>query len=243
MNPALYEQLCRRYVSENYNVPLAQIESRTIPNARRPGLPEFGHQIDLRWVRADEFSGVVYIAEVKWRGSAKIDKPKISALAKTCQDVGAHKAVLITSVGFTSGAEAAAKHEGISLHVVHPNFDYGAIPKGTPEELQSALSDAARPGEELYTYQVVHRAAQPTSRSAPEGPKVRPAPKIVTREARGYPTRQATNLTTRSGPGPGATHRSLGGSPASSPARTSGGGPITRGGGGLTRGGGAFERR
>ena len=235
MNSRLYEQLCRRYVSGSYQVPLDEIESKTIPNARRPGLPEFGHQIDLRWVKEDEFSRVVYIAEVKWRGSTKIDKPKVSALAKTCQDVGAQKAVLITSVGFTSGAEAAAQHEGISLHVVRPEFDYAAIPTGTPEQMQAALATVAatKPGESLYTYQVVHRAADLAPRPAPAPTAT--TPRIVTREARDYSTRQATGLTTRSGPGPGFTHRSIGGGGA--PGRSSGGG------GGFTRGGGGFERR
>lgn len=242
MNPTLYEQLCRRFVSDCYKVPLTAIESKTIPNARRPGLPEFGHQIDLRWEMGDEFSKVVFIAEVKWRSSGKIDKPEVSALAKTCQDVGAHKAVFITSLGFTSGAEAAAKHEEISLHVVRPNFDVAAIPKGTPDELQAALAGvaAAKPNEVLYTYQVVHRAADFGPRPSPATPAT---PDLVTREMQDY--------STRSGPGPGFTHRSIGGGGAPSspgPSHGGGGGPggggiITRDGGGFTRGGGGFDRR
>jgi hypothetical protein len=248
MNPTLYEQLCRRFVSDSYKVPLDAIESKTIPNARRPGLPEFGHQIDLRWEMGNEFSKVVFIAEVKWRGSGKIDKPEISALAKTCADVGAHKAVFITSVGFTSGAEAAAQHEEICLHVVRPNFDFAAIPKGTADELQAALAAAAtaKPGEMLYTYQVVHRAADFGPRPSPVAP-VTPMPGIVTREMRDYSTRQVTNLTTRSGPGPGFTDRSIdgGGGALSGPGPSHGGGIITRDGGGFTRegGGGGFTRR
>jgi hypothetical protein len=234
MDSRLYEQLCRRFVSDSYKVPLAEIESKTIPNARRPGLPEFGHQIDLRWEMASEFSKVVFIAEVKWRASSKIDKPEVSALAKTCQDVGAQKAAFITSVGFTSGAVAAAQHEGISLHVVRPSSDVVAIPKGTPDEMQAALAAvaAAKPGEALYTFQVVHRAADFGPR-----PPVTATPGIMTREVRDYSTRQVTDLLTRSGPGPGSANRSIG------PGPSSGGGYFTRDGGGFTRGGGGFERR
>ncbi|MEQ1728690.1 MAG: restriction endonuclease [Vicinamibacterales bacterium] len=234
MNPTLYEQLCRRYVSDSYKIPLAEIESKTIPNARRPGLPAFGHQIDLRWEMTNEFSKVVFIAEVKWRASSKIDKPEVSALAKTCQDVGAQKAVFITSFGFTSGAEAAAQHEGISLHVVHPNVDFAGMAKGTPDELQAALSGAVKPGEKLYTYQVIHRAVDVAPRSG-LAVEATSTPALLTREVRDYSTRQVTDITTRSGPGPGFTHRSIdGGGPA---------GPSPSRDGGFTRGGGGFDRR
>ena len=236
MNPDLYEELCRRYVSDKYGVSLQEVTSERIPNPQRQGLPGYAHQIDLRWEIKDEVSAVVYIANAKWRGSDKVDQPEVMLLAKVCRDVGAHKAVMITSSGFTSGAVATAKHEGISLHIVKPNFDYVAIPKGNRAELQDALDDAATPGQDLYMYEVAHRAADAFARPTQAA--------LSTAEAAGGTTRQVTNYTTRSGPGPGATNRSLGGPSGPSGRPAGGGGFSTRSGGsGSTRGGGGFERR
>ena len=59
-----------------------------------------------------------YIAE-------QLGIPKEAASAASQGDVGAHKAVMITNTGYF-GAIAAAKHNGIALHIVTPQPVAGA---------------------------------------------------------------------------------------------------------------------
>ena len=240
MDSRLYEEVCRRFVARAFGVPLEAVTSPRIPNPKRPNMPEYAHQIDLYWEVSNSVALYLHIANAKWRGSEKVKEGEVLLLQKVREKVSAHKALMIASSGFTAGAVAVAKDEGIGLHVVRPDFDHAAIPLGDRAAMQSALSEVSC---ELYSHEVVHRGLDLAERPAPIAPAPRPSP--------GYTTRQVTSYTTREGPGPGYTNRSLGGGSSSGggpagPGRSSGGdgGFTTRdGGGGFTRGGGGFERR
>jgi hypothetical protein len=47
MTSEQYEELCRRFIAEKTGQSVDEILSVLIPNPKRPGLPEYKHQIDL----------------------------------------------------------------------------------------------------------------------------------------------------------------------------------------------------
>jgi hypothetical protein len=230
MDSKLYEELCHRFIAQKFGVPLDSISSPRVPNPKRPNLPEYKHQIDLYWEVENDIAHYLHIANAKWRGSGRIDQDDVMLLQHVRQKLAAHKALLIGSVEFTSGAIAAAKDEGIGLHVVRPSFDCASFPTQDRAVMQAAL--AAVTGE-LYSHVIIHRGLDLPSRPAPPAPSTRPAAE--------HTTRQLTGDRTREGPGSGATNRSLGGPPSGPRGNPFGGGGHERPG--FTRGGGGIDRR
>lgn len=230
MDSKLYEELCRIYLADQFGVPVESITSRVIDNPQRPGEPEFSHQIDHYWETGPAAALYVNIANAKWRTNDKADQGEVLAVHAVKEMIRAHKALLLTSTDFTAGARGLAAQHGIGLHVVRPTFDHTRIPLGDRATMRAAITSLAT---KPYTFEVVHRGLDVGERPAPVAPLSRPAPAYTTRELTGY--------TTREGPGPGSTNRSLGGGGGG----PGGGGIITRdgGGGGFTRGGGGFDRR
>ncbi len=222
MDSKLYEELCRRFIAREFGVPLDSVTSPRIPNPQRPDMPKYAHQIDLYWEASNKVAMYLHIANAKWRGSEKIDLPDVLLLQQVRLKVAAHKALLITSTEFTAGAIAAAKDDGIGLHIVCPSFEFATFPTSDRVAMQTALAQVSG---DLCTHAIVHRSLDLGERPAPIAPAARPASAYATRELTGY--------TTREGPGPGSTNRSLGG--AGGPG---GGGIITRDGGA-----GGFDRR
>lgn len=158
MNSAQYEEICRCYIAEQFGLRVEDVRSLKIPNPRRPNLPAYQHQIDHYWETGNHAALYLNIANAKWRGSDKVDQPEILLLAKVRQDVGAHKAFMITSTGFTEGAIAAAKHEGIALHLLNPAFDVSALPSQDASAMQGRLSELAATSEKpMYLHEIVHR--------------------------------------------------------------------------------------
>jgi hypothetical protein len=205
MNSAQYEELCRRHVATVFGVQLAAVQTGRLPNPRRPGLPAYKHEIDLFWETGREAAQYLHIANAKWRAREKVDQPEVLLLQKVKEEVAAHKAVMLTSIGFTHGAVAAAKHHGIALHVVRPaEVVLAGLPSRGREAMQTKLealaSSSSRP---IYTSEVVHRAWTP--RRPPEGAvSVRPvgprSPAFETRILTGYETKTIVPQTTRATP-------------------------------------------
>lgn len=159
MDSDQYEELCRLFIAEKTNLHTDDIKSVSIPNAKRPGLPGHKHQIDLCWESSDSIAVYLNIADAKWRGTAKVDLGEILLLQQVRQQVAAHKAFMITNVGFTAGAIAAAKDHGIALHVVAPTFDTSGLPRSDRRAIQEALRDrASQLVGSLYSHHVEHRS-------------------------------------------------------------------------------------
>jgi hypothetical protein len=158
MDDTQYEELCRRFIAEKENLPLEKVRSVRIPSPRRGRLPAYGHQIDLYWETESEVATYINIANAKWRASGKIHQGDVELLQQVRQKVAAHKAILITNTTFTAGAIAAAKDEGIALHVVRPDFEDADLPDHDRAAIQASLAAIkAKTARSLWTHQVEHK--------------------------------------------------------------------------------------
>ncbi len=138
---------------------IANIQSVLIPSPQRPDLPEYKHQIDLYWETQDGLALYLNIANAKWRGSAKVGQGEILLLQQVKQETGAHKAFMLTSTVFTSGAVGVAKHKNIALHIVRPNLNVSSLPENDRAAIQAALLEAdPSVGEAICLHEIVHRA-------------------------------------------------------------------------------------
>lgn len=159
MTSKQFEELCRLFLANELGIPVEEIHSGEIPNPKRLDLPDYEHQIDLFWKTEDRIATYFNIANAKWRSNSKVDQPDVLLLQIVREKVSAHKAVMITNSGFTAGAVAAAKDDGIALHVVEPCFDYSSLDPKNPTiiqgQLQSLAQDISKP---MYSNQAVHRA-------------------------------------------------------------------------------------
>jgi uncharacterized membrane protein YgcG len=220
-----YEELCRHFIAQEVRLRAEDVKSVSIPNAKRPGLPEYKHQIDLYWENADAIAAYLNIANAKWRGTAKVDQGEVLLLQVVRQKVAAHKAFVITNVGFTAGAIAAAKDDGIALHIVGPNFDVSGLPRGDRVAIQGALRDmASQTSEPLYMHHVELRGlgfdGEATTADSTPRFAVTPNPagyetRVVATPSQQVPgsvtNRSISGGETRGGVGPGSGSRGGGG--------------------------------
>ena len=155
MNATQYEELCRRFVAEKVGISPDVVQSVTITNPKRPDLPAYQHQIDLYWETGNDIASYLHIANAKWRGSGKVDQPDVLLLQQVRQKVAAHKAFIITNAGFTAGAVAAARDDGIALHVVSPTFEASELPNSDRGAIQATLQVlAARGSNAIYSHRI-----------------------------------------------------------------------------------------
>lgn len=158
MQSEQYEELCRRFIAEQTGVAITAVQSVSVPNPTRPGLPEYRHQIDLYWETGNVVASYLNIANAKWRGTDRVDQGDVLLLQQVRQQVAAHKAFMITNVGFTRGAVAAAKDHGIALHVVKPVFEVSNLPRSDRAAIQGALAaERERTRRPLYSLHIEHR--------------------------------------------------------------------------------------
>ena len=158
MESVQYEELCRHFIAEQTGMTLDAVKSIHIPNPLRPGLPEYKHQIDLYWETGSDIALYLNIANAKWRSSSNIEQGEVLLLQQVRQQVAAHKAFMITNIGFTSGAIAAAKDHGIALHCVVPEFDVSNLPLNDRSAIQTALrEEASATNRPIYSFHVEHR--------------------------------------------------------------------------------------
>ena len=160
MNSIQYEELCRLFLAEKLGISIGEVQSVTMPNSRRPNLPEYKHQIDLYWDDGNELTQYLNIANAKWRSSDKVEQGEVLLLQQVKEDLDAHKAMMITNIGFTEGAKAVAGNKGIALHIVSPSFDHtilGLSPKNR-ETIQNQLQEFSTSSNLAYDHKTVHRA-------------------------------------------------------------------------------------
>ncbi len=158
MNSKQYEELCKLYVSRKLGINVDLVQSGLVQNPSRPEMPTYSHQIDLYWEMEDPIAKYLCIANAKWRGHSKIKQPDVLLLQQVRQKVSAHKALMITNAGFTSGAVAAAYDEGIGLHLVAPGFDSALLPIDGQELIRCTLVNLERSGVQLFRSDIVHKA-------------------------------------------------------------------------------------
>lgn len=228
MNSRQYEELCRYFLAQKLGIDAKKIESVHIPNPRRRDLPEYKHQIDLYWEIHTELSSYLHIANAKWRGSDKIDQPEVLLLQKVKEKVAAHKALMLTTQGYTAGAIAAAKDEGTALHIVKPNIQVTLLPTRGRVVIQAKLQEiSASSSQPIFLHEVVHRAFD-FSEIPPQAQRL-----SVPLSTPGYETRVVTGHETRVGGG--HSHRAVTHSGRQAGTETRGGGPVTKDGGPIKR--------
>jgi hypothetical protein len=226
MDSDQYEEFCRHFVAQEVGVSIDDVKSVSILNPKRTELPEYSHQIDLYWETSDPIALYLNIANAKWRGTGKVDQGDVLLLQQVRLKVAAHKAFMITNVGFSAGAIAAAKDEGIALHVVAPSFDTSDMPQrdrgAMRTYLQQVSASAQRP---VYLHTIANRGLGLPAGTASQGaaPSIhsRPAPAVQTRIATpSAPQSAGPSLSrplggggVRGGAGPGTSNRGGGGFP------------------------------
>jgi hypothetical protein len=169
MTSQQYEELCRLFVSNIFQIGVDSIHNLEYVNPQRPGIPKYSHQIDLYWETETPGARYLHIANAKWRQETElVGQAEVLLLQQVKTKLAAHKALLITSSGFTPQAVAAAADEGIGLHVVRPNCSFGGIEATDPEVIQGQLRNLARAylSRPLYVHEVM-RKSFPASESAP----------------------------------------------------------------------------
>ena len=216
-----YEGLCRYFLAQKLEMDIERIMSVRIPNPARPGLPQYQHQIDLYWETESSLGLYLHIANAKWRVSDKVDQPEVLLLQQVKQQVGAHKAMMLTSVGFTAGAMAVAKDQGIALHIVKPNFDVSMLAAQDRVGIQATLTRiASASSQPIFSHEIVHKAFDFREVTV-QGQFSIPGPGYATKIVSGYETKMQG----------GYAHEAVSSGDGSGNARTQGGSPETKSGG------------
>src|SRR5713226_8285252 len=143
MNSKQYEELCRYFLAELFQIPIDRVCSLDIASPTWPELSHYAHQIDLYWEIETPAARYLHIANAKWV-TRPVEQSGVLLLQQVKTKVGAHKAIMMTNVGFTDGAMTAALEEKMALHLVQPGFDYRRLHPSDPEVIQSQLQSQAR---------------------------------------------------------------------------------------------------
>lgn len=222
MNSIQYEELCRYFLAQKYGMDIEQIQSVRIPNPKRKDLPQYHHQIDLYWETNDELCQNRYIANAKWRGSGKIEQRDVLLLQQVKMELDVHKAMMITSSEFTSGAEAVAKDKGIALHIVKPTFDVAILPAKDRSLIQANIQevDSSMADQTVYEHITINKAF--------ESSETKPAVSYTVQSIE-TSTKIATNYNTKIAGGTS----NKGGSQITTQHGTYSGGSFTKGSGGF----------
>ncbi|MCP5528503.1 MAG: restriction endonuclease [Verrucomicrobiales bacterium] len=158
MNGPQYEHFVRAALAERLHVPAEKIASTRNDGATLPGAQSLQHQIDLMFIQDSEIAEYVTIIECKYRGSDLVDQPDIQNLAFVRESVRAHKAIMVTNRGFTSGAKAVAESQRIALLVVTPRIDVSDCTVAPDADaVFKAVQERLRETPDSYDMCVVHK--------------------------------------------------------------------------------------
>lgn len=210
MTSIQYEEFCRFFLAEKFSIPIEEVKSRTIPSPTSPDLPQYSHQIDLYWEDGNELTKYINIANAKWRRSEKVDQDDVMLLQQVKEELHANKAMMITSIGFTKGAENVARNKNIALHVVRPTFDYSRLHRKDRKIIKTELQELSTNSNLNYSHSVVHRAFDVETSTEVESPTV--VKEIVSsnrlnRMSQSHSTRVTPSNTTTTSGRQGQTHR------------------------------------
>lgn len=196
MTSKQYEELCRLFIARQFNIDVDSIKSGHVPSPTLPENPDLKHQIDLYWETGNNAVKYVNIANAKWRTNSKIGQGDVQLLNGVKEQIKAHKAVMITNFGFTSGAIAVAKSAGISLHTVRPDFDYESLDKKDTKLIHKQILEIEETQKHpVFTFQIEHRDLNPRHVTKPIF-QTAAIPK--TYETRDFPTKHP-NVVSRPG--------------------------------------------
>ena len=158
MNGTQYEEFCRLFLAEELDIPIETIQSLRIPSATHPDLSTYKNQIDLYWEKEDDHIKYVNIADAKWRGSDKVPIGKVRELQQVKEDINAHKAMMITNIGFTRDAKNFAENKGITLYIVHPDSSctISDLDQKNRKTIQAQLSESFTNGKP-YNFKIINK--------------------------------------------------------------------------------------
>ena len=113
-----YEQFVRAVLSRKLGLRPDELRSTHAPGVTLPNASDVEHQVDLFFVQETEVVEYITIIECKYRESRPVDQALVQNLAFVRDSIRAHKAIMVTNKGFTSGAKAVAESQKIALLLI-----------------------------------------------------------------------------------------------------------------------------
>ncbi len=171
MTSKQYEELCRYFVAGLFQIPINRVRSIDAANAGPTQLLSCAHQIDLYWEIETPAARYLHVANAKW-AARPVELGDVLLLQQVKTQVGAHKAILMTNLGFTPGVMTAGLEQGIALYLVQPAFDYRRLHRSDAAIIQSQLQSQARlrSGQPVCIHELILKGGQAAAQqaSAPE---------------------------------------------------------------------------
>lgn len=130
-----HEQFVRAVLCERPGLEPGSLQSLRSPGVTLPGAASLKHQIDLFHIQETEIARHVTIIECKYHGHRLVDQQELQNLAFVKENVRAHKPIMVTNTGFTSGATAVAESQEIALLVIEPRETFMADPSDDDADL------------------------------------------------------------------------------------------------------------
>ena len=156
-----YEELCRRTIAKEFNIQVEQVKSFENSNKIKGlGFPEQAppeHALDLAWEIENDISKTLYVADCKYH-KRRVDQTYVYRIAGVLNNIGFHKAMLISPTGFTDGAFRAAESTNVTLLVVEPTKEAEGVIRGTRTEMQVQFVQIEESGHALYSSRAVYKS-------------------------------------------------------------------------------------
>jgi len=160
MTSQQYEQFCRFFIAHQLGIPLREVTSPRVPTIQGGEKVGYEHQIDLYWETGNGIVRYVNIANAKWHDKGNVQLHDVLLVQKVKEKIAAHKALLITNTGFSSGAITAAADDGIGLLIVRPAFDYQSLGSTWPPLIHGRMAALASQGLASYSLEVIRKGAE-----------------------------------------------------------------------------------
>ena len=156
-----YEELCRLFIADKFDLSIEEVKSVRIPSPTHPDLVNYENQIDLYWESGNEVALYLNIADAKWRGSDNVSKMMAGNLQFVMNDISnINKAILITNTDFDDGVIGIADKYGMGLYIVLPDFDLAILDPGLTDRkiIQTRLLELVDNDKPIYDYKIERRA-------------------------------------------------------------------------------------
>lgn len=162
-----YEQFVRAVLIRELKWSSDKLRSTRVSGVKFPGEKGAKHQIDLLYIDENKIAEYTTIIECKYHKSRKANQGEADKLAYVKSSLRASKAILVTNLGFTAGAESVAETEKIALLVITPNINVDKIDKGfRGDDLFRAIDTRIQESSDAYGFDVKRKiASDPNDRS------------------------------------------------------------------------------